>query len=821
MLSAAARRRSTAALGSLTLLLAGLAGPLPSAAAGTVSLVGEVQRLAVELRDGTHVDLTAVVPADGSAVRVDTQDLAAVPTGATVALRLDRPQAGDQDAAAVDGGTAALSVAVLDAPQTEALVVPGSMGRTVGVLTALLPGQSADSVTTGTLASDVSGVVSPYWSDSTDAAVGFTVGGQTVAGTYSGWGATSTCLTSQVSAFLSWTAQRAGVSPTINTQRHTLTYSPELPACEFAGVANVSDGGSAWVNGAVTAGDRQYTEVHELGHTLGLGHSNTRYGCATGVDGSASDCTDVDYGDAYDVMGFSIGGAGPLSAAHLDTLGLLDADSTRDVSGPADVTLAPVASGAGLRAVRFRTGGATYYVEFRGAVGRDADLATSRQGCPTDWRFGCSPVRFTPGVTVHRVDATGLGADAWLLPAGAGGAFVMSAGDSFTTADGQVRIAVGSISTSSARILVSGGVAPARADGRYVPVNPSRVFDRVVMGPRSTYTFTVPGVPAGATMVVLNLTVTGVKQTSYLSACAAGTPLAVCRSTSALNPTAGVDTASSALVALGGPAGNQVTLYNNAGTLRVIADLEGFYVPGAASGGALYEARAPSRAMDRTFTARETYTLTLPNVPANAVAVAVNVTSSAPSAVDYVSVCPAGVASATCRSTSTVNPTPGRDIANVAVVRLGGPHGDQLQVYNNAGRARLIVDVSGYFVAGSTTGSALQPLVPTRVLDRARLGPRQHLTLTLSGVPAGATAVVLNLTSTATTGTSFVSACPGGMSLTSCTRTSVFNPAGGVDSSNNAYVVLGGPAHNQVLLYNNGAAMSLIADAVAYFVPPA
>ncbi|MDO8105810.1 hypothetical protein Q6348_01200 [Isoptericola sp. b441] len=823
------RRRRTALVAVLAVVVAGWAAP---AVAGTAELVGTVQRLVVDVGDGTDVDLTAVVPDSGGAVRVADGVLADVPTGSTVTVRLGAVQAADQDPTTADAGAPAQLVDVTAPAQGGASqpdqglaeLVPGSISRTVQVLTATLPGQTADTIRPADLATDLSSAVAPYWSDSTGGAVVFTAGAQVAAGSYADWGGTGSCTTAQVIAFLSWTAGKAGVAPTVGTGRHTITYTPRLPSCPFAGVANLSSGGSAWINGAGSTGERQVTEAHELGHTLGLGHSNVRYACPDAADGSADQCTDVTYGDAYDVMGLSIGGVGPLSGAQLDTLGLLDAASMRDVTGSADVTIAPVGGGTGLRFVRFTTGDATYYVEYRGAVGRDADLATTRRGCPTG-TTSCSRARFLPGVIVHRVDQRGLGAQTWLLAAGPNGSFVIPAGQSFETADGQVRVTVADVTTSGATIQVARAAAtPPVGDGGFQPVDPTRLLNRVTLGPQSTYTFSVPGAPAGAIAVALNLTVTNVHQTSYLSACAAGTPLAVCRSTSVLNPTAGVDTASAATVALGGANGNQVTVYNHAGTLSLIVDVQGYYVPGAsatsASSGALFEARPPSRAMDQRLGAGQLVTLSLGQVPAGASAVALNTTSSAATAIGYVSVCPAGQALATCRSTSNVNPVPGRDIANFSVVKLGGPYGNQLQVYNKAGSTRVIVDVAGYYVPASATGGALDPIVPVRALNGQPMGRGATTTLTLSGAPAGATAAVLNLTSTATTGVSYVSACPAGMALSSCVRTSAFNPVGGVDSSNTTVVALGGATHNQVLLYNNGASMSLIVDVVGYVVPP-
>ncbi|HEY3436409.1 MAG TPA: hypothetical protein VGK35_01860, partial [Actinotalea sp.] len=84
----------------------------------------------------------------------------------------------------------------------------------------------------------------------------------------------------------------------------------------------------------------------------------------------------------------------------------------------------------------------------------------------------------------------------------------------------------------------------------------------------------------------------------------------------------------------------------------------------------------------------------------------------------------------------------------------------------------------------------------------------------------GATAVALNLTATGASAVTYVSACPGGTPTSTCRLTSAFNPTPAADTSNNALLQLGGPNHDQVLLYNNAGSLSLFADVLGYFVPP-
>lgn len=374
-------------------------------------------------------------------------------------------------------------------------------------------------------------------------------------------------------------------------------------------------------------------------------------------------------------------------------------------------------------------------------------------------------------------------------------------------------------SALTSTLPVAAAVAP--TDSVYLPVTPQRVLAFAPLGPGSTHTLRVPGVPAGATAVALNVTATGVRDTAstYVSACAAGTPLATCRSTSAFNPAAGEDTPAAVLVALGGASGDEVTFYNDTGSILLVADLQGFYVP--AGPGSAYSPVAPRRVLSfQPMGPADALTLTLPDVPAGATAVALNLTSVGASTSSYVSACPAGQSLADCTTSSVLNPFPGRDLANFAVVKLGGPAGDQVTLYNNAGTVSLVADVAGYFTTagGAPDAGRFRPVAPVRALAFHRLGAGHWTTLTLPGVPSGATAVAMNVTTTATTTQTFVSTCPGGTALASCVQSSTLNPRAGVDSANNVMLKLGGPYRNQVTFYNNSGATSVIADVQGYFV---
>ncbi|KQR12046.1 hypothetical protein ASF78_12770 [Cellulomonas sp. Leaf334] len=295
--------------------------------------------------------------------------------------------------------------------------------------------------------------------------------------------------------------------------------------------------------------------------------------------------------------------------------------------------------------------------------------------------------------------------------------------------------------------------------GRFVPVEPRRAFDTRndpggPLGPAQSRRFALEGVPADATAVVLNLTATqGSAQTSFVSVVHddesgdPGTP-----TTSVLNTERGRDVANLVTVGIAparvtGHTLPEVTLYNNAGTTHLVADLAGYYTPSSDAG---YVELDPVRAFDsRSSTPvgeRERRRVPLGAIaPAGAVAAMVTVTTTRASAgTSYVSAYPAGAQDGP--STSLVNAYRGDDIANLSIVPLGD--GQDIELYNNAGRTDVIVDVTGWFVEGQ--GSMYFPLDAKRVPDQIRptIFPSQSFILypETFGLSSSAEAVMLNVT---------------------------------------------------------------------------
>lgn len=110
--------------------------------------------------------------------------------------------------------------------------------------------------------------------------------------------------------------------------------------------------------------------------------------------------------------------------------------------------------------------------------------------------------------------------------------------------------------------------------------------------------------------------------------------------------------------------------------------------------------------------ARQTLTFQVAGVggvPASGVgAVAVTITAADPSAASWLTVWPAGQ---TRPNASNVNFAAQQTVANYAIVKLSDT--GELSLFNQSGSVDVLVDVSGWFPAGS----GYVPATPTRLVD--------------------------------------------------------------------------------------------------------
>ncbi len=242
--------------------------------------------------------------------------------------------------------------------------------------------------------------------------------------------------------------------------------------------------------------------------------------------------------------------------------------------------------------------------------------------------------------------------------------------------------------------------------------NTTRVFDtrpapdRVgsVAGPLGSGAVTstrVAGsaVPAGATAVIANVTVTGVSGPGNLKVWAANL---ASPGTSVINFAPGQDKANAQIIGLS-PSGD-VNLESVASSTHAIVDVSGYLTPASlmvpVTPQRIVETRASSGIVGPIagkLGADTIYGVSVGSaVPANATAIILNVTAVQPSSFGHLRVYPdtAGTGNTSPPDVSTLNYIPGRDIPNMVVVQL--PADKIIQFYSAAASTDLVVDLVGY-----------------------------------------------------------------------------------------------------------------------------
>ncbi|WP_320535969.1 polysaccharide deacetylase family protein [Pseudarthrobacter sp. IC2-21] len=211
----------------------------------------------------------------------------------------------------------------------------------------------------------------------------------------------------------------------------------------------------------------------------------------------------------------------------------------------------------------------------------------------------------------------------------------------------------------------------------------------------------------------------------------------------------------------------------------------------------------------------------LNGVPADASAVVVNLTTTQTQSAGFLTAYASGAGKP---NASNVNYGPGQTIPNLAVVPVG-PDGKVTIANTSSGSAQVIADVSAYYRGGTPTAAgAFAPLAPTRFLDtRSSSGPVasggkvSFQVGGVSGIPANASAVVVNLTVTEPTSAGYLTAHASGSAKPG---TSNVNYAGGQTVPNLAVVPVG--PDGKVTISNtetgSGSSAQVVADVSGYFL---
>jgi alpha-tubulin suppressor-like RCC1 family protein len=369
----------------------------------------------------------------------------------------------------------------------------------------------------------------------------------------------------------------------------------------------------------------------------------------------------------------------------------------------------------------------------------------------------------------------------------------------------------------------------------FTPLSPVRVLDTRTsggpVGPASAVTLDLAGrLPGNATAVVLNVTGTNPTASTFITV----SPSDRIRPTvSNLNLVAGQTRPNLVTVAVG--VDRKLDLYNNAGTVHLIADLAGYY---STAPGSRYTPVPPIRALDtrygsglvgpgRSVSVRMTG---WSGIPASATAVALNITATSATAPTFVTAWPQGQARP---NVSNINVLPGETVPNMATVGIGTDR--SVDLYNNAGSVHLLVDVAGYYTP--EFGALFTPVPPQRILDTrdgtgtwrglpGKIGPNLNVSWPVrSPIPHVAMVPVLNLTGTNATQDTYVTAWDYSNSYPP--GTSNLNLSAGQTAANLAIppaVADGGAPHDPTrrsYIYNHAGSIDVIADLNGYFALPA
>ncbi len=500
------------------------------------------------------------------------------------------------------------------------------------------------------------------------------------------------------------------------------------------------------------------------------------------VTGVAPDSGPVSGGTGVTVTGTGFTGATTVA------FGTEDATSfTVNSAGTTITAVSPTAAAAGSVDVLVTAGGETSPVVEADAFTYLSPGTPAPPSPPVVTSLSPTSGPMTGGTVVTIVGANFSGATAVDFGTGAGSDIaVNTAGTSLTVKTP----AVGYAQTVAVTVVSPAGHSAGSAGAQfayvevpssYHPIAPVRLLDTRKpdgggpLGPQTTRTLKVSGVagvPTRADAVEVNLTVTDTTAATYATVFPTGQSAPNAASlVAAKGQTVGH------LVEVPIGANDEVSIFNDAGSSHVVVDLEGYYTPGTGTAGR-YVPLAPTEILNTASTggggplgrgvSRALKVTGVGGVPKTGVeAVEFDLTSENTTAASWAAVYPAGI---TRPLSSNIDWLPGQSATNLVVAPVG--KGGQVELFNHIGTTNLEVVITGYITSASaTTGSVDTPMTEGVVLNTAGSGGggpigagkvRSLKLAGLYGLPANATAVVLDITATDTSATSYLTAYAAG-----------------------------------------------------------
>lgn len=210
----------------------------------------------------------------------------------------------------------------------------------------------------------------------------------------------------------------------------------------------------------------------------------------------------------------------------------------------------------------------------------------------------------------------------------------------------------------------------------------------------------------------------------------------------------------------------------------------------------------------------------LAQVPATGVSAAVlNVTAVDTTASTYLTAYPQGT---TRPIVSNLNVASGQNLTNLVTVPVGAQGG--VTIFNHAGTANVVVDLDGYYTSTPQATGLYNPVNPLRVFGTLASGnaigtgvsSAVAVTGGSTGVPADASAVVVNVTAAGSTEASFLTVYPEPNSGTPTPPTSAnLNFDAGQIIGNRVVVPAG--KNGDIELYNHAGSVNVDVDLYGYY----